>query len=34
VVDVQPAAVQVLREGAVTGAAIRAALESSTGTGS
>jgi len=34
VVDVQPAAVQVLREGAVTGAAIRAALESSTGAGS
>ncbi|MCB2169542.1 MAG: threonylcarbamoyl-AMP synthase [Deltaproteobacteria bacterium] len=34
VVDVQPAAVQVLREGSVTAAAIRAALESSTGAGS
>jgi L-threonylcarbamoyladenylate synthase len=34
VVDVQSGAVEVLREGAVTGAAIRAALESSTGTGS
>jgi L-threonylcarbamoyladenylate synthase len=34
VVDVQPAAVQVLREGAVTAAAIRAALEFSTGAGS
>ncbi|MBC2734140.1 MAG: threonylcarbamoyl-AMP synthase [Desulfobacteraceae bacterium] len=34
VVDVQPDAVQVLREGAVTAAAIRAALDASTGAGS